>query len=204
MSIRPNLRMSTRAIGLLATERMSLQDSADSRGGAAVWVDRGGMVVALDVERHDVSVAHVHHPRVVSRAEDDPLPRGGEELQEASGRFVAAVLGPLGVDYRPLGLVGLPARATSSQSLSLGRVRPSPSCSAFKPAAFLCPSPGATTGAASRRGRPSGLRSASAALSGWGIRPTTFPSLLLRLPRCCGGSPSGCSRLSTCPRRRNT
>ena len=64
--------------------------------------------MALDVERDDVAVADVDDSGVVAGPEDDPLSLGGEEPQKSLRGLVAAVLGPFGVDYRPLDLVGLP------------------------------------------------------------------------------------------------
>src|ERR1019366_8283313 len=87
------------------------EDPADPGRGAAVGVHGGGVVVALDVERHHVAVAHVDHTGVIAGAEHDPLASGREEPEEGLGGLVAAVLGPFSVDYRPLYLVGLPSQA---------------------------------------------------------------------------------------------
>jgi hypothetical protein len=70
------------------------QDAADAGGRAAVRLDVGRMVVALDLEDGGASLADVDHARVLSRAVQHPgcLRRQAREVPLAG--LVGAVLGP--------------------------------------------------------------------------------------------------------------
>ena len=70
------------------------QDPADPGRGALERLDRGRVVVALDLERNRLAVAEVDDARVLARALEDAWRVGREALQEERGVLVAAVLRP--------------------------------------------------------------------------------------------------------------
>ena len=70
------------------------QDPADPGRGALERLDRGGMVVALDLEGDRLAVAEVDDARVLARALEDARRVGREALQEERRVLVAAVLRP--------------------------------------------------------------------------------------------------------------
>ena len=70
------------------------QDPADTRRGSLERLDRGGMVVALDLEADRLALAEVDHARVLTWALEDTFTRRGQSLQEERRMLVPAVLGP--------------------------------------------------------------------------------------------------------------
>ena len=61
------------------------QDPADAGRGALVGLDRGRVVVALDLERDREAVADRDHARLLADAGDDVLALGGQGLAAAAG-----------------------------------------------------------------------------------------------------------------------
>ncbi len=70
------------------------QDAADPGRGALERLDRGGVVVALDLERDGEPVAEVEHARVLARPLQDAATRARQPREEQRGVLVAAVLRP--------------------------------------------------------------------------------------------------------------
>jgi len=70
------------------------EDPADPGRSALERLDRGGMVVRLDLECDREPVAEVEDARVLAGALKDPLARRREAAQEPRGVLVAAVLRP--------------------------------------------------------------------------------------------------------------
>ena len=68
------------------------QDPADPGRGALERLDRGRMVVALDLERDRLAVAEIDDARVLARALEHARRVGREALQEQRRVLVAAVL----------------------------------------------------------------------------------------------------------------
>src|SRR5207245_1906651 len=67
---------------------------ADSGRRALVGLDRGGVVVALDLERHRLALAEVDDARVLARPLEDARGRGGQAAEEPRRVLVRAVLRP--------------------------------------------------------------------------------------------------------------
>ena len=70
------------------------QDPADAGRGALERLDRGRVVVALDLERDRLAVAEVDHARVLARPLEHALAAAREALQQQRRVLVAAVLRP--------------------------------------------------------------------------------------------------------------
>jgi hypothetical protein len=70
------------------------QDPADPGRRPLERLDRGGVVVALDLERDRLAVAEVEHAGVLAGALQHALALGREPLQQQRRMFVAAVLRP--------------------------------------------------------------------------------------------------------------
>ena len=84
------------------------EDTADSRGGASVGLDRRGVVVALDPEGVSVIVIE-HHYTGVSPGEDVGMVDGEDELlEDVLGALVAAVLAPCLAEGLQLDVGGVP------------------------------------------------------------------------------------------------
>ena len=83
------------------------QDPADPGRGALERLDRGRMVVALDLERDRLAVAEIDDARVLARALEHARRVGREALQEQRRVLVAAVLGPEQREDRELEVVRL-------------------------------------------------------------------------------------------------
>jgi hypothetical protein len=70
------------------------QDSADPGGGALEGLDRGRVVVALDLEGDGLALAEVDDSRVLTGALQDASRLGREALEQERRVLVAAVLRP--------------------------------------------------------------------------------------------------------------
>ena len=86
------------------------QDAAHAGGGALVRLHRGGVVVALDLERHGQPVADPDHAGVVAGAGHHAVAdRVGRVFEERLGALVRAVLAPHHAEHGQLGVVGVAA-----------------------------------------------------------------------------------------------
>ena len=83
------------------------KDPADSRCGALKRLHRGGVVVALDLERDREAVAEVEDARVLSRPLEHAFPLARQPLQQQRRMLVAAVLRPEEREDRELEVVGV-------------------------------------------------------------------------------------------------
>ena len=81
------------------------QDPADPGRRALERLDRGRMVVRLDLERDRGAVAEVEDSRVLARALEDALAGRRKAPQEGGGVLVAAVLRPEEREDRELEVV---------------------------------------------------------------------------------------------------
>lgn len=180
-------------------------DAADAGRGTLVGLDVGRVVVRLDLEGHRVTLADVHHARVLADADEHGVGLGGllAELAEVDlGGLVRAVLGPhdrvhgeFGAGgaaaedlHHPLVLVLLQAEfgpgqldvGGSGRVLDRVQRRPAHALTSFLRIEV-------------KKGRPS-VRpepmSGSTACSGCGMRPTTFPASLL-IPAMSRSEPLG-------------
>ena len=70
------------------------QDAADARGRTLERLDRGGVVVALDLERDGLALAEVDHPGVLARPLEHAVAGRGQPAQQRRRVLVPAVLGP--------------------------------------------------------------------------------------------------------------
>jgi len=70
------------------------QDPADAGRRPLERLDRGGVVVALDLEDDRLAVTEIDHARVLAGALEDALARSGQTPQEKRGVLVAAMLRP--------------------------------------------------------------------------------------------------------------
>ena len=70
------------------------EDPADAGRGALERLDRGGMVVRLDLECDGLALAEVDHAGVLAGALQDAFTRRRKPLQQEGGVLVAAVLRP--------------------------------------------------------------------------------------------------------------
>ena len=70
------------------------QDAAHAGGRALMGFDVGGVVVALHLEDHGLSVANINHARIFARAADHLRAGGGQGAQPFLRRFVRAMLIP--------------------------------------------------------------------------------------------------------------
>ena len=70
------------------------EDPADAGRGPLERLDRGRMVVRLDLEGDGLALAEVDHACVLAGALQDPFALGGQPLQEEGRVLVAAVLRP--------------------------------------------------------------------------------------------------------------
>ena len=109
------------------------QDAAHPGGGPLVGLDGRRVVVALDPQRHGDAVAGVDDPGVLSRADQDMGPLGGEPFEVQPGRLVGAVLAPHHRVHGQLEVVGrAPEDLLDARRLVVGQARapgaaPSPS-----------------------------------------------------------------------------
>ena len=98
------------------------QDPADTGGGALERLDRGGVVVALHLERDGEPVAEVEHAGVLARPLEHAPSRRGQSLQEERGVLVPAVLGPEEREDRELEVVRVaPEQRADSLELPVGQ-----------------------------------------------------------------------------------
>ena len=84
------------------------EDPADTRRRALERLHRGGVVVALDLERDRHPVAEVEHARVLAGALEHALALARQAPQQKRGVLVPAVLGPEQREDRELEVVRLP------------------------------------------------------------------------------------------------
>ena len=83
---------------------------ADTGRRALKRLDRAGVIVRLELERHAKSVAHVDHAGIFLASGDDDLGRlGGERLEQQPCVFVGAMLAPHHGKDAQLGEVGFAA-----------------------------------------------------------------------------------------------
>ena len=102
------------------------QDPADSGRRALERLDRGRMVVALDLEADRLAVAEVEHARVLTGALQHAFTRGGKPFQEEGRMLVAAVLGPEQREDRELEVVRLALeQLDDARELSVGEAESS-------------------------------------------------------------------------------
>ncbi len=85
------------------------QDAADPGGRALVGLDRGGVVVALDLEREREAVADVDHAGVLAGALQHARAARRQAPQLGARVLVAAVLGPEQREHGELEVVRLAA-----------------------------------------------------------------------------------------------
>ena len=86
------------------------QDPADSRRGALERLDRGRVVVRLDLEGHRDAVAEVEHAGVLAWPLQDALALRRQPLEQRRRVLVAAVLGPEEREDRELEVVRIAAQ----------------------------------------------------------------------------------------------
>ena len=184
------------------------QDAPDAGGGALEGLDRGGVVVRLDLERAHETVTDVHRAGVLAWTHDDLRALGGERAQQLLGVLVGAVLAPQQRVHRQLDLVRRAILVLADQ-LVLGarqaeceRIldRGQRGCGALRHGRLLSEQRRASAHERAKPGRrhaqtcaPSTVKridskilspsveppvSASTACSGWGINPNTLPASL--------------------------
>jgi hypothetical protein len=85
------------------------QDPSDSGCRSLERLDRGGMVVRLDLERHGLAVPDVDHAGVLTGALQDPFSLRGKPLEQEGRVLVAAVLRPEEREHRQLEVVRVAA-----------------------------------------------------------------------------------------------
>jgi hypothetical protein len=85
------------------------QDAADAGGRTLVRLDRGRVVVRLDLEGHCPAVADPHDAGVLTRAGDHVVAAGRQRPQEGPAALVGAVLAPHHAEHRELEVVGTAA-----------------------------------------------------------------------------------------------
>src|SRR5207302_6197142 len=85
------------------------EDSADARSRALERLDGGRVVVALDLEDAEESIAEIDGARVLARSHGDGRAARGQRPQELLGVLVRAVLAPHRAEHRPLERVRLAA-----------------------------------------------------------------------------------------------
>ena len=85
------------------------ENPADAGGGALEGLDRGRVIVALDLERDGEAVAEVEHARVLTRALEHARALARQPPQEQRRVLVAAMLRPEQGKDRELEVVRLPS-----------------------------------------------------------------------------------------------
>jgi hypothetical protein len=85
------------------------EDPAHAGGGALVGLDRRRMVVALDLEHAEQSVAEVDRAGVLARAERDARAGGRQRAEQRLAVLVRAVLAPHRAEHAPLERVRIAA-----------------------------------------------------------------------------------------------
>ena len=81
-----------------------------------VGLDRTGMVVALDLERHSPALADVYHPGVRARSGKHPVRGSRERGEQMLGRFVGAMLTPHASKNGELGPAGQALQRTPAKT----------------------------------------------------------------------------------------
>jgi hypothetical protein len=175
------------------------QDAAHAGGGALEGLDRGGVVVGLDLEGAHETVADVDRAGVLARPHDHVRALGGQRAQELLGVLVGAMLAPEQRVHRQLDLIWRPTALVLADELVLGagetereRVLHRRQRRVVRHARLRSrqPHPPSDQRAAQTWTPSSTARridwkivnpsieppvSASTACSGWGIRPKTLP-----------------------------
>ena len=162
------------------------QDAADPGRRALIGLDKGWMVVALDLEHDRVAVADIDHPGILARPADHPRPSGRQGLQPHLRGFVRAVLAPHHREDAEFGQVG---RAAQDRDRALKLVLRQPMlggdvrrdvAAAFHDKALARPSKKAVPSVPPSSG--------SVAFSGCGISPRTV-RLALKMPAMARAEP---------------
>ena len=98
------------------------QDPAHTGRGTLEGLDRGGMVVALDLEADGLAVAEIEHAGVLTGTLQDAFTRGGKPLEEEGRVLVAAVLRPEEREDRQLEMVRFAAeQVDDTRELPVGQ-----------------------------------------------------------------------------------
>jgi hypothetical protein len=85
------------------------QDPAHAGRRALIGLDRGRMVVALDLERAEQTATEVDGAGVLARSDGDARSLRGQRAQQLLRMLVGAVLAPHRAEHRPLERVRLAA-----------------------------------------------------------------------------------------------
>src|SRR5439155_13155328 len=177
-----------------------VQDPAHAGGGALVGLERGRVVVGLDLEDRGPAFADIHRPRVLARALAHTRPAAGQPPQQRPGGLVRAVLGPEHADHPQLDLVGLPAQPLHDHGVLVGRERDLAQRALVDLHAHAVKTcrPECTTepNSLSPSTPPS---SSSLQRSGWGIIPSTLPRRFV-MPAIACTEPFGLAAGTTIPR----
>ncbi len=152
------------------------QDAADARGRALERLDRGRVVVRLDLERDGHAVAHVHGAGVLARAHQQVRPLDRQPAQQLLRVLVGAVLGPHQAEHGQLEPVGVaPHLLADELVLGVGQAE-----LAVRRGGAHAATVAAWRASDSNSSPPSAEPvSSSTACSGWGIRPMTLPASLV-------------------------
>ena len=70
------------------------EDATDAGCGALIGLDRGRVVVGLDLEGHRPALGKPEHARVLPRSLDDKWAGGRKSLEDRSGVLIRAMLRP--------------------------------------------------------------------------------------------------------------
>ena len=81
------------------------ENPADSGGCALERLDRGRMVVRLDLEGHRKTFPEVEHAGILARPLQNPFAAGRQPLEQRRGVLVPAMLGPEQREHRQLEVV---------------------------------------------------------------------------------------------------
>ena len=81
------------------------EDPAHARGRALIRLDRGGVVVALHLERAQEPVTQIHRAGVLAGSDGDARTRRRQRAQELLRMLVGAVLAPHRAEHRPLEMI---------------------------------------------------------------------------------------------------
>jgi len=160
------------------------QDAAHPGGCALVRLDRAGVVVRFELEGHGETVADADDPGVLALAGHHPAAGAGQTSQPRARALVGAVLAPHDAEHGQFQVVGRTTQAGPDGHQLLvgqaegaverrGQVAGGHGRLHDRHAAALARAlPTSERSSSSPSAEP---RSASAARSGWGIRPHTLP-----------------------------
>src|SRR5690348_493778 len=79
------------------------QDTADACCRSLIWLDEGGVVMALHLENDGLAIADIDDARIFAWTLDDLRPFGRQRLQPLLRGFIRAVLVPHGGHDAELG-----------------------------------------------------------------------------------------------------